>query len=442
MKIALIQPKTPGTEGWCPPLGLAYLASAAEQEGHDIQIFDLNAKNISDESLLKDLKDRDIIGITSTMASHEEAIRLAHLCDGWPIVFGGPQASARPEPYLTIPEAVVFKGEAEVSFPSYLRALEQGYSALETPGIIFRNEVGEIEQNSLPPLIKTLDTSPLPSRHLLDMNAYTVRLLDRPATNMMSSRGCPFECIFCYHDFLGRVYRPRSPENIVREIEFLEKEYGIGAILFYDDNFTLNSQRVHAICDLLIERRLDIAWRCFSRVDVVNSNLLQKMKTAGCCEIVFGVESGNQHTLDQAGKGIKVEDSLNAIRLCQEVGIVPKSFIMFGFPWETKEDIEETLNFIDQLLPGQVHPAIVIPFPGTPLEQMLLKQGIQIDEKADIVGSFVAQPLFETEHFTKQELVEFRDMAYEKIRKANISHSISYEWQCKPDWNEPFNSRK
>jgi anaerobic magnesium-protoporphyrin IX monomethyl ester cyclase len=442
MNVILLQPETPGTEGWCPPLGLAYLAAVLQREGHQVQLVDLNARHVSDEQLLEliNLSTTDIVGITSTMASHKEAIRLARLLDGCRIAFGGPQASARPKPYLDIPNAVVFRGEAEVSFPAYLREIEHGDSGLGTPGLVFRSDDGKVVLNPPPPLIFDLNGHPLPARHLFDMEAYTVHLKGRRATNMMSSRGCPFDCIFCYHDFLGKVYRARSPESVVSEVEFLVQEYDIGAILFYDDNFTLNRRRVHAICDLMVERNVDVAWRCYSRVDAVNAELLQRMKEAGCCEIVFGVESGNQRTLDLAHKGIRVEDSIKAIRLCREIGISTKSYLMIGFPWETKQDIEDTINFIDEILPSQVHLVIVVPFPGTPLEQMLLEQGVGIDPDVDITG--IAQPSYETQDFTKEDLLHYRDLAYEKIQDAKVSHVLSYEWQHDPDWRRQFKQNR
>jgi radical SAM superfamily enzyme YgiQ (UPF0313 family) len=235
---------------------------------------------------------------------------------------------------------------------------------------------------------------------------------------------------------LGKVYRARSPESVVSEIEFLKQEYGIDAILFYDDNFTLNRRRVRATCDLMMERKVDVAWRCYSRVNGVNADLLRKMKEAGCCEIVFGVESGSQRTLDLAHKGIRVEESIKAIRLCHEIGISTKSYLMIGFPWETKQDIEQTLDFIDEILPSQIHLVIVVPFPGTSLEQMLLKQGIEIDQDVDITG--IAQPSYETPNFTKKDLLYYRDLAYEKIRKANVSHVLSYDWRHDPDWRQQF----
>lgn len=427
MKITLIQPRTSGTEGWCPPLGLAYLASALERKKHNVRIIDLNSLPMEDDLLVKQTHDADVIGFTSTIASEKEAIRLAELFNGCQVIFGGPQASARPQPYLEISRAIVFKGEAEISLPLYLDKLDSGYSGLDTPGIIFRGNEDEIITTPEPPLLSDLDDLLLPARHLLNMQAYNVSLKRKRATNIMSSRGCPFHCIFCYHDFLGKIYRARSASDIIDEIEFLKATYGIEAILFYDDNFTLDQKRVYEICNLIIDRSLDIQWRCFSRVTGIERDLLKKMKEAGCCEIVFGVESCSQKTLDMTQKGIKVEDSLRTLRLCEDVGIATKSYIMFGFPWETKQDFEQNLAFIDKILPHQVHPLIVVPFPGTPLEKMLLEQGINIDEDIDVEGTFIAQPSFETENFTKDDLVYYRDLAYQKVEQANIRHVISYQ---------------
>jgi anaerobic magnesium-protoporphyrin IX monomethyl ester cyclase len=436
MKISLIQPATPGTEGWCPPLGLAYLASTLEKEKHIVEILDLNAEPLNDDILLERVSSSDLIGFTSTMASQKEALRLAQLMDGGQIIFGGPQASARPEVYLNIPGSIVFEGEAEISLPQYLQKLAKGQDGLDTPGIIYQDSQKILVRNSRAPLLARIDDIGMPARHLLNMQAYTVRLAGQRATNMMSSRGCPFNCIFCYHDYLGKVYRARSANNVVQEMEMLRDQYDIGAILFYDDNFTLQRRRVEEICNKISERGLDMKWRCYSRVNGIDEKLLVKMKKAGCSEIVFGVESGSQRTLDLSCKGIKVEESLKALQMCREVGISTKSYLMIGFPWETLDDLQQTVDFVDQVLPSQVHVVIVTPFPGTPLEIMLHEQGIFVDEDIDITG--IAQPSFETRNFTRQDLIHYRNLAYEKIQASKVQHILSYNWKQDPDWRKQF----
>jgi anaerobic magnesium-protoporphyrin IX monomethyl ester cyclase len=436
MKISLLQPQTPGTEGWCPPLGLAYLASAIEKEGYLVEIIDLNAESIQDDALLHRISQSDIVGITTTMASQKEALRLMRLLDGIHIVVGGPQASACPEPYLQHHGAIVFAGEAEISLPNYLQEINNGRSGLDTPGIMYLDQDNILVKNPRPPLIQDLNNVAMPARHYFNMNSYTVRLSGQKATNMMSSRGCPFECIFCFHDYLGKIYRPRSAENVIAEMELLKYRYGYDAILFYDDNFTLQKRRVEDICTQLIDHKLNMKWRCYSRVNGVDEKLLTQMHQAGCCEIVFGVESGSQRTLDLSNKGIKVEDSIRTINLCREIGISTKSYIMIGFPWETIKDIEQTIGFLDQILPSQVHVVIVTPFPNTPLEKMLSSQGIFIDEDVDITG--ISQPSFETGNFTREDLIYYRDLAYEKIRSSNVDHVLSYDWKQDPDWRKQF----
>lgn len=436
MKICLIQPATPGTEGWCPPLGLAYLGSALEKEKHSVKILDLNADPLSDDQIIGHVSSSDLIGFTSTMASQKESLRLAKLMDGGNIIFGGPQASARPEPYLDISGSIIFEGEAEISLPQYLKKISMGQNGLDTPGIIYKDTHKNLIRNQRAPLLNQVDDAGVPARHLLNMNAYSVRLDGRKATNMMSSRGCPFNCIFCYHDYLGKVYRARSANSVVQEMEMLRDQYDIGAILFYDDNFTLQRKRVEEICNQIIERRLDMKWRCYSRVNGVDEELLIKMKEAGCSEIVFGVESGSQRTLDLACKGIKVEESLKALKACHKIGISTKSYLMIGFPWETLDDFQKTVDFVDQILPSQVHVVIVTPFPRTPLETMLIEDGIVIDENIDITG--IAQPSFDTKNFTRDDLIHYRDLAYEKIRSSNVQHILSYKWKQDPDWRKQF----
>jgi radical SAM superfamily enzyme YgiQ (UPF0313 family)/pyruvate-formate lyase-activating enzyme len=437
VKALLLQPYTPGTENWTPPLGLGYLGAALELDGIEARIADLNAMPLDAwAGALARVADADVVGITTNMANARKALELGSSFDGRPVVFGGPQASARPEVFLAKPNHYVLRGESERSLALLIRALSGCGSLASVPGLIFRGKDGELRSNPrLPPELH-LDNLPMPAWHMFDMARYEVSLLGKPATSLISSRGCPFECYFCYHDYQGKVYRRHSVDRVLREIDLLRDRYGYEAFFFYDDNFTLDVRRLREFCGTVLEQRREILWRCYSRVTVVTAELLDLMRRAGCVEIVFGVESGSQRTLDRVKKKIRVEDSVRAIELCRQASISSKSYLMIGFPWESQEDIEKTIEFMDRLLPSQVMLVIATPFAGTPFEKELLDAGVPLDPDIDITG--IAEPAYETKLWTRDDLRRLRDIGYEKIRKARVEHVLGYQWRTPAHWQRQF----
>ena len=437
MKVLLVQPRTPGTESWSPPLGLGYLAAALEGAGHEVAILDLDTDGGADDvTLVGRARGADVVGFTTTMASAPDSLRMAGLLDTPTVLFGGAQASARPETFATRPEHIAVIGEAERSAVQLLRVLEQGGALESVPGIAFLDATGGLRLTKRMDPVGDLDSLPMPARHLFDMDSYDVQLCGGRATTIMSTRGCPFDCFFCYHDFHGKKYRCHSTERVLAEIDHLTEVYGYRSFLFYDDNFTHRRERVELLCRALLDRGVQIRWRCYSRVNAVDRELLALMCRAGCAEIVFGVESGSQNTLDRVHKGITVAQSLEAVRLCAEAGIATKAYLVIGFPWETKDDIRMTLDLIPQLHPSQVMLVVATPFPATPFEKWLIDHDMSIDASVDITG--IAEPSFDTENWTRDELRALRDEGYARIRKAAAQPTVSYRWREQRHWQRQF----
>ncbi|KKS55839.1 MAG: Anaerobic magnesium-protoporphyrin IX monomethyl ester cyclase, Elongator protein 3/MiaB/NifB family [Parcubacteria group bacterium GW2011_GWA2_42_35] len=310
MRIVFIQPKVKYPGNSFLPLGIGYLAAFLMEKGHQAKIFDLEVQKISDEELLKTINEFNpgAIGLTATIASAPEAKRLGKIfSERYPwILYGGPQPTMNPEDFLLSENSIVVRGEGELTLSELCGVLSGAGDFFQIRGVSFLKN-GKPLHNPERELIKDVNVIPFPARHLYPLSSYEMHLKDKRATNIITSRGCPFECVFCYN-MGGRVYRPRSAENVLAELEILKNQYGFGAFSIYDDNFTLQKQRLIDICQGMLGKKMKMAWRCYSRVNTVDEYLLRLMKKAGCFEIAFGVESGSQKSLDLMKKRIKVEE--------------------------------------------------------------------------------------------------------------------------------------
>jgi anaerobic magnesium-protoporphyrin IX monomethyl ester cyclase len=258
--------------------------------------------------------------------------------------------------------------------------------------------------------LENLDELPFPARHLLPSMEHYSMSYDwegrKPDATIFSSRGCPFNCIYCASKVMWkRRVRFRSAQNVLAEVDHLVKDCGVREILFYDDHFTLNKERLYAICRGLIERKYDLTWCCLSRVDSIDIETARLMKKSGCHMMSFGVESGSQMVLDAMNKGVKVQQIVDAFRTCRRAGINTKASFIFGGPKETKETVMETRRLIRQILPDYVWFFIMTPMPGTELYRLHQESGMACDE-----WSMYDQTTYTKFYGTK--------LTYEELRKA------------------------
>jgi radical SAM superfamily enzyme YgiQ (UPF0313 family) len=400
MKVQLIIP--PGgyfAERWSkgstmPPLGLLYIGAILEKEGIDVHIVPADMKNMSWGDIKQDILDYepDIIGVTSTTENRFQSFKLVKLAKKtFPhamAIMGGPHASMAAEDCLAhIPELdLVVRGEGEETMIELCRWHQEGkdLEMLDSiSGISFRKN-GEVKSNPSRPLIKDLDILPNPAFHLVSFEDYNFKFPvpgkgELPAVNIMSSRGCPFKCNFCATPInWGRNVRMRSPEEVVDEIEGLIERYGVKIIFFFDDTFNVNTKRVEKICDLIIERNLDIFWKCDVRIDLIDLPLLTKMKQAGLFHLSFGLEAASERVRNEIiDKKVDIDDFHNLVKWCQELDIIPNVFFIYSHPTETWEEAQETIRIIEQYGDGiEASIAILHIYPGTPLEEMARENGV------------------------------------------------------------------
>ncbi|MFH0852536.1 MAG: radical SAM protein [bacterium] len=408
-------------EGFVPPLGLCYISAYLKQHGFVTRIVDANALRLEDQELLSLIeKEKPLaIGLSAITSSIVSACELAHEIKKRfaeiTIVLGGPHPTILAE--RTLAENgqfdIIVSGEGEITMMNFLYALKEKKSLESVKGIVWRR-AGKIVVNESQPFIADLDSLPEPDRTDLPIGRYvpSVKWFNRtPFTTMMTSRGCPNNCIFCVSIY-GHTVRLRSPQNVLAEIKNLISQYGIKEIMFYDDTFTLSKSRVHELCDLLIESKLDLTWGCLSRVDRVDEELLRKMKKAGCHLMCYGVESGSEEMLAIIRKNINLKQVEEAFRLTKKVGIDCSASFVFGVPGETKETMQKTIDLALKIDPLFAHFFRVVPLPGTELFDVYLKQ-----RQSSLVNWSDFDALGNGDNLIKLERVSEEDFSY-YLRKS------------------------
>ena len=391
MKVLLLfPPKAFNTKELMPPLSLAYLSAVLERNDIDVEVLDALVEGYSWRKLRKRLSREkpDIIGINSLTESRFESFKSAKIAkESLPdstVVMGGPHVSlCAHDTLLSVPWVdIVVRGEGEITLLEICRNLGKKIGLESVQGISYRNEDGEVIHNSPRPLIKNLDTLPFPAFHLFPLQKYNFKLDvpgegKLPAINVITSRGCPYGCLFCATSKMyGRRWRARTPSNVVEELAYLSEKYGIRAVYFCDDTFTMNKRRVERICDLMIDQGLGLKWRCEIRVDTVDKSLLTKMKDAGCYEVFYGVESGSQRILDSVvNKKITIEQVRKASKWMDEVGMLKNPAYIVSFPDETLEEAHKTIDLMREL-GGKPSFSLLRIYPGTRLEEIAKQKGI------------------------------------------------------------------
>lgn len=230
--------------------------------------------------------------------------------------------------------------------------------------------------------IGNLDDIKFPARHLLPYGHihYTgkVHHSEKPSTTMIATRGCAYNCAFCDRTTLGRLFRKRSPDNVMEEIELLKKDYKIEHIRFIDDCLTLDRKWFNLFLDMMFYR--NVTWTCLSRADLLDMEVLARMRLCGCKEVFFGFESGSQKMLDLMNKKTSVEKNKKAIEMCKAVGMKCCAYMMFGFPGENADTVNETLRFLDETKPDKSRISTFVPVPNTAVWNHPEKYNVSINK--------------------------------------------------------------
>jgi anaerobic magnesium-protoporphyrin IX monomethyl ester cyclase len=363
-----------------PPLGTIQAAAWLRQHKHNVSLFDTNL--ISNPKLIEqDLSGKDLLVVyddgfnyltkmclTNMREAAFEMIKLAK-SEGIPVAVSSSDSTDQYELYLQAGADYILLGEAEETLLELVRVLESGESTEDIKGLVY-NTGAEIKNTGRRPVMRDLDQLPMPAWDLVNIEPYRKIWNDGNgyfSLNIATTRGCPFKCNWCAKPIYGQKYNSRSPEHVVDEIEFLLKNFQPTHFWMCDDIFGLKPGWVQEFDRLIKERNLKFKYTIQSRVDLMlKEDQIDALASSGAHEIWVGAESGSQKILDAMDKGTTVEQIREATQLLKKKGVKIAFFLQFGYPGETKKDIQKTIDMVLELMPDNIGVSVSYPLPGTP----------------------------------------------------------------------------
>ncbi len=390
VKVALVYPpygpvrNDPGIKtvkenyGIFPSLSLLYVAGILEKAGCEVLFIDAHAEELTIDETVARLKrfSPDYVGYTITTYLFFQTmdwIKAIKDLVPVPTIVGGVHLSIYPREtlgYDAVDYAVT--GEAEHALPELLAALTSGNDLSAVRGVAFRKPNGEIIVTPKAPDCD-VNEAPFPARQLIDNSLYYSFISKyKNFSCFITSRGCPYKCIFCEQG--SKPFRARSPNNVVDELELCHHEYGIREFDFFDSSFTIRKDRVIAICDEIKRRKLDIVWAARTRVDCITEDVLKAMRSAGCSRIYYGIESGNREILATLKKSTSLDMYRDVISRTRANGIHTFGYFMVGNPYETEATVRQTIRLALSLDLDYAQFSKVTPMPATEMYTLLLKE--------------------------------------------------------------------
>ena len=446
MRVALINPKfrLPIDTRTTPHLGLAYLAAFSEKRGDEVVIFDADVEKQPIAEFIQEYRP-DIVGITANTPQVKQAWRTAkaikevHDCL---IVLGGPHVSVLPEESCEKPFVdVVVRGEGEETWVDVCNRLEtylkdqpvyhtEAFMHAENEifkdcqGVSYKTSDGQIHNNPDRTPIADLDSLPWPAYHHFKMDRYTNL---QPATDhvdgarsfsILTSRGCPYRCTFCSQSIMPIKWRSRSAESVLAEWRHLVEELGAQEIGVLDDSANIRVKRLEEIATLLIENQLNhVPWIFVNgiRANLASKELLTLLKQAGLKRTAFGVETGDPEILKSIDKKIDLDTIRQAFKNAKEIGLETIAFMILGLPGETRQTMQNSINFAIEIDPMIANFSMMTPYPGTKVYEIVKRQGrFLINDWEDYVF-FEQQARYEMGEMTAELVEEMYRKAYRQF---------------------------
>lgn len=407
-----------------PPLGICYLAAMIKDiEGVKVAVKDYEIREFTSKNLTYDLSGVNILGISFRTASYRSAKEFAGAARKMKkdlfIVAGGHHATAFPkETLLDLGcDALVF-GEGEYAFRELVGRLTKGSSLEGLKGVAYRNaSSGAAVINEKRQPIDDIGRLPWPARELLDLGNYSVMTI-------LTSRGCPFNCIYCDKGISTRTVKFRSPEDIFAEIKYIATALNKHRLYVVDDHFFLKRDRLEPVLDKIIETRLPVKWVCQARVDALSEDLLVKAKLAGCEQIMYGIETGDEIELKYMRKSSTLRQAEEAVALTRKAGIAVRANFMLGFPVSTRETVKNTINFAKRIKPDIVRFFAVSPLPNTDLWDDIYGKG-RIPDKIRWEEINFYNPSFDIKSVPREEISLYVSAGYWHVLKGEFLKEVT-----------------
>jgi len=363
-----------------PPLGLLYLSSWLDLHGIKNEVYDttFSTKEHFQQHLLTTRPHLLALYVNlMTKLNVLEIVQFVRAQEGLKhtqIIFGGPDVTHNVENYLKNGADILVLGEGEQTLLE-IALLSQESADLQTigssiHGVAFLLPDGSVFKTAAREKIRDIDTLPFPNRQKIDLQLYLdvwKKAHDHSAVSLSTQRGCPYTCRWCSTAVYGQSYRRRSPENVVNEIELLQKNYDFDLIWFVDDVFTVSHKWLREFRDELQKRNLKVQFECITRADRLTDEVLDTLKEAGCFRVWIGAESGSQRIIDAMDRRVDVGQVRSMIQAARRVGMEAGTFIMLGYPGETEADIKETLRHLKAANPDLFTITVAYPIKGTGL---------------------------------------------------------------------------
>ena len=384
MRILLVQPPTKKA---FLPLGLAYVAASLRRARHEVRVVDLGLQPDPVGKFLNEIGGFRPQGIGISLmftaeypAARSILARASAALEDIPVVAGGTHAVVDAKEVLRESRVdVVVRAEGEIVSPQLFHVLETGEHLASVPGIAYLGNGDAFVTTEPPEGHVDLDTVDRPAYDLFEIDRYYDNVRGHRALPMMTSRGCPFKCAFCYRGpAAGKSVRYMSVVRVIDELRHMSREYDVRGFMFTDDTFTLNRDRVAGLCEAIQAAHLRVSWLCMTRVDLVDEEILRSMKSAGCVGITFGLESGSQRVLDQMDKGFTLDQAKRALAACRKVGIGTNAYFMLGTPWETPDSLAQTIAFSKKLKASSSLFLAATPYPGTRMREEWVRRGLPL----------------------------------------------------------------
>jgi len=400
-----------------PPLGLLYIAAVLQQNGIDVRLVEARAMGLSHDEVIEEVKEEnpDFVGITAITARINSALYLSAKVKEFnpdvKVILGGPHIHFEHIAVISEPSVdFCVRGEGEITTLDLIETASSGGNLQEVKGVTFK-ENNNVIINPDRPFFQNLDTFPFPARQLLQSPVYKGLWTEGETFSpMLATRGCPYLCQFCDAPAIwGRVHRRRSVANVLDELEQIYKRLGVRYIRFVDDLLIANKKWAIQLCRGILERGLDdLSWACDGRVGLMSEELLEELKGANCKVIFYGIEFGNQRILDFCKKGFTAEQVRQTIEMTSKVGISSYGYFMMGYPTETMETVEDTINLAVELAldygMDSAGFSIVTPFPGTGLYEYCKKNNMLKSTDWSQYSYQLGKGVIRLEHITDEEL--------------------------------------